>query len=161
MYPILYVNECKTPIQPFFTQDKAFLILTQENHYTLMEDRCAHLNIPLSEGWVEDGHIVCPWHQWKYNREGQCVFPKAAQTKCIHSEPLYLKEDILWSGTGSASLFWVTRHITRSYVDISLPKDTHLIWRLAGLKDTTRIWCGASARETAVAALEQFCLDIE
>ncbi len=36
-------------------------------------DRCPHREIPLSEGTVEDGCLVCPYHGWKFADEGRCV----------------------------------------------------------------------------------------
>jgi nitrite reductase/ring-hydroxylating ferredoxin subunit len=32
----------------------------------LLDNRCLHLSGPLAEGFVEDGHVVCPWHGWTY-----------------------------------------------------------------------------------------------
>lgn len=36
-------------------------------------DRCFHRNVPLSEGKLVDQCLVCPYHGWTYNSEGQCV----------------------------------------------------------------------------------------
>lgn len=36
-------------------------------------DRCNHRNVPLSDGQIVDQCIVCPYHGWVYNGEGQCV----------------------------------------------------------------------------------------
>jgi phenylpropionate dioxygenase-like ring-hydroxylating dioxygenase large terminal subunit len=36
-------------------------------------DRCAHRNAPLSAGEVRDGCVICPYHGWRYNREGECT----------------------------------------------------------------------------------------
>ncbi len=36
-------------------------------------DRCPHREAPLSEGSVEDGCLVCPYHGWKFADEGRCV----------------------------------------------------------------------------------------
>jgi phenylpropionate dioxygenase-like ring-hydroxylating dioxygenase large terminal subunit len=36
-------------------------------------DRCLHRNAPLSSGKVEKNCIVCPYHGWTYNQDGQCV----------------------------------------------------------------------------------------
>lgn len=35
-------------------------------------DRCAHRNAPLSEGQVENGCIVCPYHGWNFEGSGAC-----------------------------------------------------------------------------------------
>ena len=35
-------------------------------------DRCAHRNLPLSEGYVGGGNIECPYHGWQYDARGLC-----------------------------------------------------------------------------------------
>lgn len=36
-------------------------------------DLCIHRGAQLSKGWIIDGNIVCPYHGWRYNCDGQCV----------------------------------------------------------------------------------------
>lgn len=36
-------------------------------------DRCPHRNYPLSEGRVENGRLVCPYHGWAFTDEGACA----------------------------------------------------------------------------------------
>ncbi|MEZ0311332.1 MAG: Rieske 2Fe-2S domain-containing protein [Myxococcota bacterium] len=35
-------------------------------------DRCAHRNVPISAGRVVHGEIECPYHGWRFDREGVC-----------------------------------------------------------------------------------------
>ncbi|ESQ78361.1 aromatic ring-hydroxylating dioxygenase subunit alpha [Asticcacaulis sp. YBE204] len=35
-------------------------------------DRCPHRNYPLSEGKVDGGRLVCPYHGWAFDAEGAC-----------------------------------------------------------------------------------------
>ena len=158
MYPILYLKECKTPIQAFFDVDGAYLILTHENQLTLMEDRCAHLNIPLSEGWVEDGVLVCPWHQWKYDRSGQCIFPKAAREKCIHAENLLVENDIIWKRSQFSVAYWSSDIIECSYLDVQFPAVADVLWRVTGMGSKSRIWCGANSQDLAQEQLNLLCI---
>ncbi len=38
-----------------------------------MDDRCPHQGNPLSGGWVQDGHVVCPFHRFHYDpATGRC-----------------------------------------------------------------------------------------
>lgn len=32
-----------------------------------LEDRCPHQGKSLEGGWCEDGHLVCPWHQMRFD----------------------------------------------------------------------------------------------
>jgi len=36
-------------------------------------DLCVHRGTPLSLGWVEEENLVCAYHGWSYNTEGNCV----------------------------------------------------------------------------------------
>lgn len=36
-------------------------------------DRCAHRNIPLSEGRCVDGRLECRYHGWQYGESGRCL----------------------------------------------------------------------------------------
>jgi nitrite reductase/ring-hydroxylating ferredoxin subunit len=41
---------------------------------------CPHAGGPLSEGLVEDGMVVCPWHGWQFHlATGQNVY----NSKCV------------------------------------------------------------------------------
>lgn len=37
------------------------------------QGRCAHRGCSLAGGWTMDEMLVCPYHGWKYNTEGECV----------------------------------------------------------------------------------------
>ena len=49
------------------------LFRTAEGRAQVMSDLCIHRGGALSDGWVEDGCLVCPYHGWKYRPEGDCV----------------------------------------------------------------------------------------
>lgn len=37
-------------------------------------DHCPHAGVRLSEGFIEDGHLVCPMHGWAFDlTTGQCA----------------------------------------------------------------------------------------
>lgn len=38
-----------------------------------LEDRCPHRNYPLSEGRVRGGTLECPYHGWRFGRDGACL----------------------------------------------------------------------------------------
>jgi phenylpropionate dioxygenase-like ring-hydroxylating dioxygenase large terminal subunit len=39
----------------------------------VFKDWCAHRGAALSNGWLTDGNLTCPYHGWQYNRSGACV----------------------------------------------------------------------------------------
>jgi phenylpropionate dioxygenase-like ring-hydroxylating dioxygenase large terminal subunit len=38
-----------------------------------LSDTCLHRGGSLSQGWVTDGNVTCPYHGWQYNGDGKCV----------------------------------------------------------------------------------------
>ncbi|MDF9392168.1 MULTISPECIES: aromatic ring-hydroxylating dioxygenase subunit alpha [Methylococcus] len=38
-----------------------------------VEDRCPHRQLPLSQGFVEGGNLVCTYHGWKFDGCGRCT----------------------------------------------------------------------------------------
>jgi phenylpropionate dioxygenase-like ring-hydroxylating dioxygenase large terminal subunit len=38
-----------------------------------LADTCLHRGGSLSQGWVTDGNVTCPYHGWQYNSAGKCV----------------------------------------------------------------------------------------
>lgn len=49
------------------------------------DDNCPHKGASLSAGFLEDGHVICPWHQGAYDvRTG-----RAAAPPCVTPLPLY------------------------------------------------------------------------
>lgn len=48
------------------------LVLWRSNGRVMAwKDYCIHRGARLSEGWVCDGRLVCPYHGWEYNREAK------------------------------------------------------------------------------------------
>jgi nitrite reductase (NADH) small subunit len=37
-----------------------------EGRLYALDNRCAHLGGPLAEGLIEEGCVLCPWHDWRY-----------------------------------------------------------------------------------------------
>ncbi len=50
-------------------------------------DRCAHRNAPLSQGFVKEECLVCPYHGWEYDGSGQCQnIPSLAEGRSIPNQ---------------------------------------------------------------------------
>lgn len=75
----------------------------ESGRVVVMPDSCPHRNAPLSGGRIENGHIVCPYHGWKFDSDGQCVdIPGLIKQTCFktplrplpsqeHREVVYVK----------------------------------------------------------------------
>ena len=47
-----------------------------DGQYYAMDNICPHVGGILHAGGQEDGIVVCPIHQWKFNvKTGQCIWP--------------------------------------------------------------------------------------
>src|SRR5262249_45223171 len=58
------------------------------------EDRCAHLGVPLSHGFLDGGSLVCFAHQWEYDpRTGVAVNPRGA---CLRRFAVRVEEGAVW-----------------------------------------------------------------
>ncbi|MFP3918078.1 aromatic ring-hydroxylating dioxygenase subunit alpha [Lysinibacillus telephonicus] len=60
------------PIQVTILGERVVIFKNDEGTYAF-KDLCIHRGAALSLGQVKDGCLVCPYHGWIYNSNGQCV----------------------------------------------------------------------------------------
>lgn len=71
------------------------------------QDLCMHRGTRLSLGQVEDGNLVCAYHGWTYDPEGQCVrfpaHPDQKPPKTAHTRVYQTRENYgyVWACLGS------------------------------------------------------------
>lgn len=41
-------------------------VFNENGQYFAINDFCPHMGASLSEGHVEDGAVMCPWHAWRF-----------------------------------------------------------------------------------------------
>lgn len=46
---------------------------TRQGHVVALDDRCPHRSMPLSAGTLEHDTIVCGYHGFRFNTEGDCI----------------------------------------------------------------------------------------
>lgn len=67
-------------------------------------DRCPHRNVPLSAGRVEGEHLVCGYHGWEFDPDGQCRgIPGLVST----AESERGRRAIAWPAVESDGWIWV------------------------------------------------------
>ncbi len=54
-------------------KQKIVLFRTSDGQVHAMEDACPHRGVELHRGQVKGCNVVCPYHGWEFNPEGQCV----------------------------------------------------------------------------------------
>ncbi len=59
-----------------------------------LDNLCPHRGAPLHEGFVTDGFVTCPWHQWQFQLDdGVCRnIPKVR----VDSYPVEVREGAIW-----------------------------------------------------------------
>jgi phenylpropionate dioxygenase-like ring-hydroxylating dioxygenase large terminal subunit len=69
-----------------------------------MQDRCVHRSAPLSQGTISNGQLTCPYHGWRYNKEGKVTHipsegPQGAARapkKCVKLYDLVVQDDFIY-----------------------------------------------------------------
>lgn len=74
-YPLARSKEVKKgkPHAVSFAGEPIVLLRTSEGEVYALEDRCAHRQVPLHLGVVENDCIKCAYHGWRFDQTGRCV----------------------------------------------------------------------------------------
>lgn len=80
-------------------QDKSVLVYNLDGEYFATDDACTHAEASLSDGWIEDGDIVCPFHDGKFSiRTGEatappCIMPLKTYTVSVEEGTIFAELD--------------------------------------------------------------------
>lgn len=111
-YPVSWATDLKSgTIQPIVIWKQAIaLYRDMAGQVHAMDNACAHKGIELHQGEVRGSHLVCPYHGWEFNSEGQCVkipyFTKGQKLPCatIRTYPVREAYGIIWLFPGCPEL---------------------------------------------------------
>lgn len=74
--------------------EKQIAVFHQSEGFFALDNLCPHRGGPLSDGFVVDGKVSCPWHSWQFDlKNGSCSNIPGAKTKCY---PLEIKDGSIW-----------------------------------------------------------------
>lgn len=82
----------------------------QDGGLRAIENRCAHRQLKLSLGSVENCHLVCPYHGWEYDGTGQVVhiphdlFGRSMPSFRVRSYPVKERYGLIWLFPGDPAL---------------------------------------------------------
>ncbi len=73
---------------------------SESGQVSALDDCCPHRNAPLSAGEVADGQLACPYHGWRFDRQGRLVeIPYRAGTPpdcSIHQYDCVEQDGYVW-----------------------------------------------------------------
>lgn len=107
-YPIQFSDKVTTKPQRQRILGQDLVVYRMEDGTAqVMSDLCVHRGGALSGGWVKGGCIVCPYHGWEYEKNGQCssipanlegrTIPNRAR---VDAYPTQEKYDFVWAFLG-------------------------------------------------------------
>jgi nitrite reductase (NADH) small subunit/3-phenylpropionate/trans-cinnamate dioxygenase ferredoxin subunit len=41
-------------------------VFNDQGEFRATDDLCPHMGAPLSDGYILEGAVVCPWHAWRF-----------------------------------------------------------------------------------------------
>jgi phenylpropionate dioxygenase-like ring-hydroxylating dioxygenase large terminal subunit len=93
------------PVPHVVAGERVVLFRDDQARACALIDRCPHRGVALSLGQVEAGQIVCPFHGWRFDGEGQCrlvPWNPDARLGTLGATVLPLREagGLLWLFTG-------------------------------------------------------------
>lgn len=73
-YPVAYGHAvANTPRQVRLLGDDYVVWRAGDGHVGAALDECPHRGARLSQGWLENGDLVCPYHGWSFDATGACT----------------------------------------------------------------------------------------
>ncbi|KTD06213.1 Rieske 2Fe-2S domain protein [Legionella gratiana] len=71
--PVAWVKEIKTRPKRFLLCNIPLVLFKLKEEVIVLQDRCPHRGVPLSEGTLTEDGIQCCYHGWRFNAQGLCV----------------------------------------------------------------------------------------
>ncbi|ETW95866.1 MAG: hypothetical protein ETSY1_28810 [Candidatus Entotheonella factor] len=72
--PAVWSKDLRSKPVPIQVLDTRLVVFrNQDGQAVVMEDRCPHRGVALSDGYAIDGGIMCAYHGWRFDGKGTCV----------------------------------------------------------------------------------------
>lgn len=72
-YPICYTSDLTDAPRHFRIFGEDYVAFRDESgKAAAIADRCPHRGGRLSQGWVKNGCVACPYHGWEFGSDGKC-----------------------------------------------------------------------------------------
>lgn len=88
--------------------DTPIVLFRSNGVISALVDKCLHRHVPLSEGFIENGEVRCPYHGWKFNSQGELTeIPSEGDTflankikRCVKKFFIEEKDECIWIWMG-------------------------------------------------------------
>ncbi|MCG6136461.1 MAG: aromatic ring-hydroxylating dioxygenase subunit alpha [Nostoc sp. LLA-1] len=91
------------PKQIVMLNQRFVLYRNSQGQVVILKDQCSHRGAALSQGWLENNCIRCPYHGWKFQADGKCLEIPSNETGIpipqranITSYPVQEKYGFIW-----------------------------------------------------------------
>lgn len=72
-YPLALESDIGEAPKKVKLLDIDLVVARLRSGFVVSKDLCIHRGAPLSEGWVKDDCLVCPYHGYRFDETGKCV----------------------------------------------------------------------------------------
>ncbi|ESA34324.1 ring-hydroxylating large terminal subunit [Leptolyngbya sp. Heron Island J] len=111
-YPVFWADQLKpgNVVSVRVWQSSLAVYRDTDGNVSALADACPHKGIELHRGEVHGNNLVCPYHGWEFDHNGQCVsipyFPKDQKLPCAkaRSYPTQEAYGIIWVFPGDPQL---------------------------------------------------------
>ena len=111
-YPVAWATDLKSrgTLAVRFAGEPIVVVRTEAGRLYALEDRCAHRQVPLSQGVVDGERLRCNYHGWTYDCAGACVdVPyigrgEARASNGVRSYPVCEADGLLFVFPGDSTL---------------------------------------------------------
>ncbi|MEO1620832.1 MAG: aromatic ring-hydroxylating dioxygenase subunit alpha [Cyanobacteria bacterium J06632_3] len=104
-HPTIKSSQLKRkPVLVELCSEEIVLFRSATGNIAALKNRCPHRGMRLSEGWVENEEIVCPYHAWRYAADGQGFSPSTPKLKpCASSFTVVERYGVIWVKAANSS----------------------------------------------------------
>jgi len=109
-YPLLEGRELKRRPLGLERLGRRFVFWrSDDGRVHAQRDRCPHLGAALSAGHIDDDHIVCPFHGFRFDREGRCTHIPSLGRNGRIPRGLAVESFVVREAHGFVWLWWGSR----------------------------------------------------
>jgi phenylpropionate dioxygenase-like ring-hydroxylating dioxygenase large terminal subunit len=102
-FPIALAKDITDKPHPVRLLDENLVVFRTSKGCAVAKDLCVHRGSPLSLGWMNGDDIVCPYHGYRYNFEGQCTLVPSRpdwnipRKLCLQMFPAVERYGVIWT----------------------------------------------------------------